>query len=41
MKLTSFTDDSLRVLIFLAADPARRASLAKDRRVLARIFLIA
>ena len=30
MKLTSFTDYSLRVLIFLAADPARRATIARD-----------
>ena len=29
MKLTSFTDYSLRVLIFLAADPDRRATVAE------------
>ncbi len=29
MKLTSFTDYSLRVLIYLAADPSRRATIAK------------
>ncbi len=29
MKLTTFTDYSLRVLIFLAADPARRATIAE------------
>jgi len=29
MKLTSFTDFSLRVLIFLAADPARRATIGE------------
>ena len=29
MKLTSFTDYSLRVLIYLAADPARRATIAE------------
>ena len=29
MKLTSFTDYSLRVLIFLAADPARRATIGE------------
>ncbi len=29
MKLTSFTDYSLRVLIFLAADPTRRATIAE------------
>ena len=29
MKLTSFTDFSLRVLIYLAADPARRATIAE------------
>ena len=28
MKLTSFTDFSLRVLIYLAADPTRRATIA-------------
>ena len=32
MKLTAFTDYSLRVLIYLAADPARRATIARDRR---------
>ena len=29
MKLTSFTDYSLRVLIYLAAEPARRATIAE------------
>ena len=29
MKLTAFTDYSLRVLIFLAADPDRRATIAE------------
>lgn len=29
MKLTSFTDYSLRVLIYLAADPDRRATIAE------------
>jgi Rrf2 family nitric oxide-sensitive transcriptional repressor len=29
MKLTAFTDYSLRVLIFLAADPSRRATIAE------------
>jgi Rrf2 family nitric oxide-sensitive transcriptional repressor len=29
MRLTTFTDYSLRVLIFLAADPARRATIAE------------
>ena len=29
MKLTSFTDFSLRVLIYLAADPDRRATIAE------------
>ena len=29
MKLTAFTDYSLRVLIFLAADPGRRATIAE------------
>jgi Rrf2 family transcriptional regulator, nitric oxide-sensitive transcriptional repressor len=29
MKLTVFTDYSLRVLIYLAADPARRATIAE------------
>ena len=29
MKLTSFTDYSLRVLIYLAADPSRRATIAE------------
>jgi Rrf2 family nitric oxide-sensitive transcriptional repressor len=29
MKLTAFTDYSLRVLIYLAADPARRATIAE------------
>lgn len=29
MKLTSFTDYSLRVLMFLAADPERRATIAE------------
>lgn len=29
MKLTAFTDYSLRVLIFLAADPQRRATIAE------------
>jgi len=29
MKLTSFTDYSLRVLIYLAADPTRRATIAE------------
>ena len=29
MKLTSFTDYSLRVLIFLAAEPGRRATVAE------------
>ena len=29
MKLTTFTDYSLRVLIFLAAEPARRATIAE------------
>jgi Rrf2 family transcriptional regulator, nitric oxide-sensitive transcriptional repressor len=29
MKLNSFTDYSLRVLIFLAADPTRRATIAE------------
>jgi Rrf2 family transcriptional regulator, nitric oxide-sensitive transcriptional repressor len=29
MKLTSFTDYSLRVLIFLAAEPGRRATIAE------------
>jgi len=29
MKLTSFTDYSLRVLIYLAADPMRRATIAE------------
>jgi len=29
MKLTSFTDYSLRVLIYLAADPGRRATIAE------------
>lgn len=29
MKLTSFTDFSLRVLIFLAVDPGRRATIAE------------
>jgi Rrf2 family nitric oxide-sensitive transcriptional repressor len=29
MRLTSFTDYSLRVLIFLAADPTRRATIAE------------
>ena len=29
MKLTAFTDFSLRVLIFLAADPGRRATIAE------------
>ena len=29
MKLTSFTDFSLRVLIFLATDPVRRATIAE------------
>ncbi|MCW5657701.1 MAG: Rrf2 family transcriptional regulator [Burkholderiaceae bacterium] len=29
MKLTAFTDYSLRVLMYLAADPARRATIAQ------------
>jgi len=29
MRLTAFTDYSLRVLIFLAAEPARRATIAQ------------
>jgi Rrf2 family nitric oxide-sensitive transcriptional repressor len=29
MRLTAFTDYSLRVLIYLAADPARRATIAE------------
>ncbi|MFZ5549438.1 MAG: RrF2 family transcriptional regulator [Pseudomonadota bacterium] len=29
MKLTTFTDYSLRVLIYLAADPARKATIAE------------
>ncbi|HEY0858233.1 MAG TPA: Rrf2 family transcriptional regulator [Albitalea sp.] len=29
MKLTAFTDYSLRVLIYLASDPARRATIAE------------
>ncbi len=29
MKLTSFTDYSLRVLIYLAADPSRRATISE------------
>jgi Rrf2 family nitric oxide-sensitive transcriptional repressor len=29
MKLTSFTDYSLRVLIYLAVDPSRRATIAE------------
>jgi len=29
MKLTAFTDYSLRVLIYLAADPSRRATIAE------------
>ena len=29
MKLTTFTDYSLRVLIYLAADPTRRATIAE------------
>ena len=29
MKLTSFTDYSLRVLIYLAAEPTRRATIAE------------
>ena len=32
MRLTSFTDYSLRVLMFLAADPARRATIAEIAR---------
>jgi len=32
MKLTSFTDFSLRVLIFLAAHPGRRATIAEVAR---------
>jgi Rrf2 family nitric oxide-sensitive transcriptional repressor len=32
MKLTTFTDYSLRVLIFLAADPSRRATIAEVAR---------
>ena len=32
MKLTSFTDFALRVLIFLAADPARRATIGEVAR---------
>ena len=33
MKLTSFTDYSLRVLIYLAADPGRKATIAEITRV--------
>ncbi|HJV60674.1 MAG TPA: Rrf2 family transcriptional regulator, partial [Albitalea sp.] len=29
MKLTGFTDYSLRVLIYLAAEPGRRATIAE------------
>ena len=32
MRLTSFTDYSLRVLMFLAADPERRATIAEIAR---------
>ena len=32
MKLTAFTDYSLRVLIYLAADPTRRATIAEIAR---------
>jgi Rrf2 family nitric oxide-sensitive transcriptional repressor len=33
MKLTSFTDYSLRVLIYLAAEPERRATIAEISKV--------
>jgi Rrf2 family nitric oxide-sensitive transcriptional repressor len=33
MKLTSFTDYSLRVLIYLAAEPGRRATIAEISKV--------
>jgi Rrf2 family transcriptional regulator, nitric oxide-sensitive transcriptional repressor len=33
MKLTSFTDYSLRVLIYLAAEPGRRATIAEISQV--------
>ncbi|MFJ3055439.1 Rrf2 family transcriptional regulator [Herbaspirillum sp. NPDC087042] len=33
MKLTSFTDYSLRVLIYLAAQPERRATIAEIARI--------
>jgi len=35
MKLTSFTDYSLRVLIYLAAEPSRRATIAEVASVFA------